>query len=195
MCKHPAVSTPCPYCWTRRALASRSCRIFISASNFHCSHIASAPLTALWNALSSISDAFQAANACTSTHEDPLPNRQQSGQAFAIVSASGTVHMPHFDPNGQITFLHIREGFKMFVVGVYQEKLSKLPKFPNCRVDLWALLRMLGMRICVAVAGPGSTMYAFSFFLFLIYIIPYTQRFFVEYYPSAPSMPLQHWKN
>ena len=83
----------------------------------------------------------------------------------------------------------------MFVVGVYQEKLSKLPKFPDCRVDLWALLRMPGMRIRVAVAGPGSTMYVFSFLLFLIYIIPYTQRFFVEYYPSAPSTPLQHWKN
>ena len=129
--------------------------------------------TAFLNVLSSISDAFQAANTCVSSHDDPLPNYQQSGQAFAIVSASGTVHTPHFDPNGQITFLHVREGFKMFVVGVYQGKLSKLPKFPDCHVDLWALLRMPGMKIRVAIAGPGSTVYMFFFFLFsfTVYLI------------------------
>jgi hypothetical protein len=121
-------------------------------------------LTAFLDILSSISDAFSAANACTSSHQDPLPNHQQSGQAFAIVSASGTLHTPHFDPNGQITFLHIREGFKLLVVGIYKGELSKLPKFPDARVDLWALLRMPEMKIRIAVAGPDRTAYVFFFF-------------------------------
>jgi hypothetical protein len=123
-------------------------------------------MTLFLDILSSISDAFDAANACASSNQDPLPNHQQSGQAFAIVSASGTLHTPHFDPNGHITFLHMVEGYKLLAVGIYTGPLSDLPKFPDSNVDLWALLRMEGMKIRIAVAGPRSTAYAF-FFSFL----------------------------
>jgi hypothetical protein len=128
-------------------------------------------LTAFLDILSSISDALPAANVCTSSHQDPLPNHQQSGQAFAIVLASGTLHMPHFNPKGQITFLHIQEGFKLLVVGIYKGKLSKLPKFPDACVDLWALLRMPEMKICITVAGPDHTAYVFFFFSHLHYTL------------------------
>jgi hypothetical protein len=128
-------------------------------------------LTTVLHILSSISDAFCAANACVSSHQDPLPNHQQSGQVFAIISASGTLHTPHFDPNGQITFLHIQEGFKLLVVGIYKGKLSKLPNFPDSSVDLWDLLRMSDMKIRVAIAGPGRTAYACLFFSHLHYAL------------------------
>lgn len=85
-----------------------------------------------------------------------MPNYQQAGQAFAILSASGTIHPPHFDPNGQITFLYVREGYKLLVIGVYLGNLSRLPKFPDSSIDLWNLLRMPGMRIRVVVAGPDT---------------------------------------
>jgi hypothetical protein len=100
----------------------------------------------------------------------PVPNHQQSGQAFAILSASGTVHTPHFDPNGQIMFLYVQEGYKLLAVGIYQGKLSKLLKFPDSSMDLWSLLRMPGLKIHIAVVGPDSLVWVFFFTCHLCYI-------------------------
>lgn len=72
--------------------------------------------------------------------------------SFAIVSASGTIHTPHADPNGMATYLFIHQGLKYMVIGIYDGKT--MPDLPNPRKDgLWPLLKMPGLKIVACVAG------------------------------------------
>lgn len=81
-----------------------------------------------------------------------MPNLQQSGRLFAILSASGTIHTPHADANGMATFLLIHQGFKYVIVGVYTGET--MPDFPDPLGGLWTILEMPGLTIVAFVAGP-----------------------------------------
>ena len=90
--------------------------------------------------------------ACVTSGADPLRNAQQNGRSFAIVSASGTIHPPHLDPNGMATFLFIHEGLKYIVTGMHEGSIKS--DLPNSRKEgLWSLLKMPGLKIAAFVAG------------------------------------------
>jgi|SRR5271156_5976466 hypothetical protein len=105
-----------------------------------------------------VSDSHLADIACMSSGMDPVPGLQQRGQAFSIISASGTLHTPHFDPNGMGTMLYVHEGYKFLLIAIYTQDLWKLPRLPRAggSQGLWAILEMEGLIVVAVVAGPAD---------------------------------------
>ena len=107
-----------------------------------------------------VSDISLAETACTSAKKDSIAGKQPHGHSFAILSASGTIHTPHFDPNGMGTLLYVHEGFKFFVTGEYEADLSALPPFPKASDSkgLWSIFEMDGLKLCGFVLGPHDAL-------------------------------------
>jgi hypothetical protein len=112
----------------------------------------------LFDGISLVSDTNMAEVVCASSKRDIAHGMQTHGHSFAILSASGTLHTPHFDPNGMGTLLYMQEGYKFFVFGTYKGDLCALPPFPSTDRDkgLWAIMDMEGLDLVSFVLGPGD---------------------------------------
>ena len=112
----------------------------------------------LFDASSLVSDTHVAETVCASSKRDIVHGLQTQGHSFAILSASGTIHTPHFDPNGMGTLLYVQEGYKFFVIGTYTSELCSLPPFPrtDSSEGLWGVMDMEGLDLVSFVLGPGD---------------------------------------
>jgi len=95
--------------------------------------------------------------------KDPAPDTNVPGMSFAILSAPGTFHTPHWDPNGMSTALNIADGFKVFLVGVPTESTMHALVPAPTSTSLWPLMEQDHLLKTIVVLGKNDTMYVFFF--------------------------------
>lgn len=90
--------------------------------------------------------------------KDPIPNLHVDGMSFAIFSADGTFHTPHWDPNGLSTVLRVVEGHKAIMLAVPSgDSLDKLVPHPT-EDSLWTLAEQDHLARTIVVLGENDLM-------------------------------------